>query len=69
MWIGFDSRRLHHSSFLLHSAAPQHPTLELQGKYMGTRRGLPASKRAKVTKVRVEMGMRAAMRVAGRMAA
>jgi len=46
----------------------QRAALKLQGKYMGTMRGLPASKRAKVKKVRAEKGIRAAIQAAERMA-
>ena len=49
-------------------SAKQRAALKLQGKYMGTMRGLPAAKRAKVKKVRAEKGIRAAIRAAERMA-
>ena len=39
--------------------------LRLRGKYMGTMRGLPAAKRAKVKKVRAEKGIREAWRGGG----
>ncbi|HEY3177155.1 MAG TPA: hypothetical protein VGK94_15485 [Candidatus Polarisedimenticolia bacterium] len=43
--------------------------LKLQGRYMGTMRGLPATKRAIVKKVRAEKGIRAAIVAARRMSA
>ena len=48
--------------------AAQRAALKLQGKYMGTMRGLSVEKRAKVKRVRVEKGIRAAIRVAAQMA-
>ncbi len=45
----------------------QRAALKLQGKYMGTMRGLPARKRAMVKKIRVEKGIRAAIAAARRM--
>ena len=40
--------------------------LKLQGKYMGTMRGLSAAKRAKVKKIRASKGIRAAIAAARR---
>ena len=48
--------------------AKQRAALKLQGKYMGTMRGLPAAKRAMVKKVRAEKGIRAAIAEARRIA-
>jgi len=39
--------------------------LKPQGRYMGTMRGLSASKAAQVKRIRAEMGIRAAERMAG----
>jgi len=47
----------------------QRAALKLQGKYMGTMRGLPASKRARVKKVRAEKGIKAAIAYAKKLAA
>ena len=47
----------------------QRAALKLQGKYMGTMRGLPASKRAQVKKVRAEKGIKAAIAYARKLAA
>lgn len=46
----------------------QRTVLKLQGKYMGTMRGLPASKHSQVTKIRARQGIRAAIQAAERMA-
>lgn len=48
--------------------AAQLKSLKLQGKYMGTMRGLPAAKRAIVKKVRVAKGIHAAIAEARRLA-
>jgi len=42
--------------------------LKLQGRYMGTMRGLPAGKRVAVKKIRAAKGIRAAIKAAERMA-
>ena len=42
-------------------------SLKLQGKYMGTMRGLPPRKRATVKRIRAERGIRAAIAAARRM--
>jgi len=42
--------------------------LKLQGKYMGTMRGLPAGKRRRVKAVRAQKGIEAAIRLAERLA-
>lgn len=42
--------------------------LKLQGRYMGTMRGLPAVKRAKVKRIRAEKGVRAAIAYAKQVA-
>lgn len=42
--------------------------LKLQGKYMGTMRGLKAAQRARVKKVRAEKGIKAAIAEAVRLA-
>jgi len=42
--------------------------LKLQGKYMGTMRGLPPRNIAQVKRIRAEKGIRAAIRAAERMA-
>ena len=47
----------------------QRAALKLQGKYMGTMRGLPASKRAQVKKIRAEKGIKAAIAYAKKLAA
>ena len=49
--------------------AAQSAHLKLQGKYMGTMRGLKPRQRAKVKKIRAEKGIRAAIAAARRMAA
>ncbi len=49
-------------------SAKQRAALKLQGKYMGTMRGLPATKRALVKKIRVEKGIKAAIAAAERLA-
>ncbi len=46
----------------------QRAALKLQGKYMGTMRGLPATKRTQVKRIRAEKGIRAAIAAAHRMA-
>lgn len=46
----------------------QRRALKLQGKYMGTMRGLKPRERAKVKKLRAEKGLRAAIAEARRMA-
>lgn len=46
----------------------QRAALKLQGRYMGTMRGLKPRQRAKVKKTRAEKGIRAAIRAAERMA-
>jgi hypothetical protein len=48
--------------------AAHRAALRLQGKHMGTMRGLPAGKRARVKKIRAEKGIRAAIAAARRMA-
>ena len=50
-------------------SAQQRAALKLQGKYMGTMRGLPVAKRAKVKKIRATKGIRAAIKAAERMSA
>jgi len=45
----------------------QRKALKLQGKYMGTMRGLKPSKRAVIKKIRAEKGIRAAITAAQRM--
>jgi hypothetical protein len=42
--------------------------LKLQGRYMGTMRGLPPKQQARVKKIRAEKGIRAAIKAARRMA-
>jgi len=46
----------------------QRAVLKLQGKYMGTMRGLPPRKIAQVKRMRAEKGIRAAIAAAERMA-
>jgi hypothetical protein len=46
----------------------QRAALKLQGKYMGTMRGLKPGQRAAIKKVRAEKGIEAAIREAVRMA-
>jgi hypothetical protein len=46
----------------------QRAALKLQGKYMGTMRGLKPGQRAAVKKLRAEKGIQAAIREAERMA-
>jgi len=48
--------------------AKQRAALKLQGRYMGTMRGLKPAQRAKVKKVRAAKGIRAAIAEARRMA-
>ena len=48
--------------------AAQRAVLKLQGKYMGTMRGLPARKAAQVKKIRAVKGIRAAIAEARRVA-
>lgn len=48
--------------------ASHRKALKLQGKYMGTMRGLKASERARVKKIRAARGIRAAIREALRLA-
>jgi len=45
----------------------QRAALKLQGKYMGTMRGLSPRKRAQVKRIRAEKGVRAAIAAAERM--
>lgn len=59
-----DTRRVRRQPRL---SRKQRAALKLQGKYMGTMRGLPAAKRAKVKKIRSEKGIMAAIRAAERM--
>jgi len=49
-------------------SAAQRAALKLQGKYMGTMRGLSVQKRAQVKRVRARKGIKAAIRVAERLA-
>ncbi len=49
-------------------SAKQRAALKLQGRYMGTMRGLPKTKRAQVKRIRVEKGIRAAVAAAQRLA-
>jgi len=48
--------------------ADQRKALKLQGKYMGTMRGLNPSKRAVIKRIRATKGIRAAISAAQRMA-
>ena len=48
-------------------SADQRRALKLQGKYMGTMRGLKPSKRALIKKIRAKKGIRAAITAAQRM--
>jgi hypothetical protein len=49
--------------------SPKHrAALKLQGKYMGTMRGLKPAQRAAVKRVRAEKGIKAAINVAARLA-
>jgi hypothetical protein len=48
-------------------SAKQRAALKLQGKYMGTLRGLPARKQARVKRIRKERGIRAAIAEARRL--
>jgi hypothetical protein len=52
----------------LRLTAARRAAIKLQGKHMNTIRGLPATKRAIVKKVRVEKGIRAAIAEARRLA-
>lgn len=45
----------------------QRKALKMQGKYMGTMRGLSVAGRAKIKKIRVEKGIQAAITAARRM--
>ena len=47
--------------------AQQRQALKLQGKYMGTMRGLKPSQRAKIKKIRATKGIRAAITAAQKM--
>ena len=47
----------------------RHAALRLQGKYIGSIRGLPPRKKAKVKKIRAERGVRAAIAAARRLTA
>ena len=47
--------------------AARRATLKLQGRYMGTLRGLRPAQKRQVIKVRAEKGIAAALKVAGRM--
>ena len=49
-------------------SAQQRAALKLQGKYMGTMRGLKPGQRAAIKKLRAEKGIEAAIRAAERMA-
>ena len=49
-------------------SARQRAALKLQGKYMGTMRGLKPAQRARMKKIRVAKGIHAAIRAAERMA-
>ena len=49
-------------------SAEQRKAMKLQGKYMGTMRGLKPRQRATVKQVRVEKGIRAAIAAARRLA-
>ena len=49
-------------------SAGQRAALKLQGKYMGTMRGLKPAQRAQVKKVRAAKGVQAAIKAAERMA-
>ncbi|HET9481904.1 MAG TPA: hypothetical protein VFP98_09125 [Candidatus Polarisedimenticolia bacterium] len=46
----------------------QRRALKLQGKYMGTMRGLKPGQRAQIKKIRVERGIKAAISAAQKMA-
>ncbi len=48
-------------------SAKQRAALKLQGRYMGTMRGLQKTKRAQVKRIRAEKGIRAASAAARRM--
>jgi len=48
--------------------AAQRAVLKLQGKYMGTMRGLKPRQRAQVKRIRAETGIRSAIAAAERMA-
>jgi len=48
--------------------AEQRRALKLQGKYMGTMRGLKPTDRAKIKKIRASKGIRAAIAAAQKMA-
>jgi len=50
-----------------HVSAKQRAALKLQGRYMGTLRGLKPRQRARVKKVRAAKGFRAAIAAARRM--
>jgi hypothetical protein len=50
-------------------SAKQRQALKLQGKYMGTMRGLPVRKQARVKRIRKEKGIRAAIAEARRLSA
>ena len=45
----------------------QRRALKLQGKYMGTMRGLSAARRAKIKKIRAQKGIKAAIAAARKM--
>lgn len=62
---GSEGQRMRRSPRL---TAQQRAALKLQGKYMGTMRGLPAAKRAQVKKIRSTKGIRAAIAAARKMA-
>ncbi|HEY3174145.1 MAG TPA: hypothetical protein VGK94_00120 [Candidatus Polarisedimenticolia bacterium] len=47
--------------------ANQRKALKLQGKYMGTMRGLSSARRARIKKIRVEKGIHAAIVAARKM--
>ena len=47
----------------------QHAALKLQGRYMGTMRGLKPTQKAKVKRIRAQRGIRAAIAAARRLAA
>lgn len=47
--------------------AGQRKALKLQGKYMGTMRGLSPARRARIKKIRVEKGVHAAIAAARKM--
>jgi hypothetical protein len=51
-----------------HLTAQHRKALKLQGKYMGTMRGLPVGKRRQVKAVRAQRGIEAAIKLAERLA-